>query len=124
MLGRRLFAAATVNLVLVPIGSGPIVDGSRSSMTASNVEIGPFPTPAIQEAVLYKSRQALIPVSVLRLVTADSEYQFGFNPWIQMERHLLFQFNTEEVTLKRSTFSLMVRVAVLAYLISWLWRRF
>ena len=74
--------------------------------------------------MLYKSRQGLISVSVLRLVTADSTYQFGFNPWVQLERHLPFRFRVEPVKLERSAFSLIVRLAVLTYLVFWLWRTF
>ena len=49
----------------------------------------------IKEAVLFKSRQGLIPVKVLRVATADTTYQFGFNPWAGVDRHLPFEFRTE-----------------------------
>ena len=79
---------------------------------------------SIKEAVLFKSRQGLIPVSVLRLTTGDRTYQFGFNPWARVERHLAFEFRTEAVKLKYSTASFVIRLGVLAYLMYWLWSTF
>lgn len=79
---------------------------------------------SIKEAVLFKSRQALIPVSVLRLTTDDRTYQFGFNPWARVGRHLPFEFRTEAVKLKYSAISSVIRLLVLAYLIYWFWTKF
>ncbi len=79
---------------------------------------------SIREAVLYKSRQELIPVSVLWLATTEATYQFGFNPWVQLERHLCFPFQVEYVKIKRSAFSVIVRLVALGVLLSWLWRAF
>jgi hypothetical protein len=92
---------------------------------ADRVECGDWviPNSAIQEAVLFKTKQGFIPVSVLRLTTAGTTYQFGFNPWVHLERYLPFNFRSESVKLKYSAFSLAVRIAVLGYLLLWIWRR-
>ena len=78
----------------------------------------------IKEAVLFKSRQGLIPVKVLRVATADTTYQFGFNPWASVGRHLPFEFRTETVKMRYSAVSSILRLAVLAYLAYWLWETF
>lgn len=76
------------------------------------------------EAVLFKSKQWFIPVSVLRVRTADGAYQFGFNPWCRIEAHLPFETTTERVQLSYSPFSLLIRLALVGYLVYWLWTRF
>ncbi len=91
----------------------------------NRVECGDWviPNATIQEAVLFKSKQAFIPVSILRLATQGTTYQFGFNPWVHLERYLPFKFRSESVKLKYSIFSVVVRVAVLAYVLMWLWNK-
>ncbi|HXV63220.1 MAG TPA: hypothetical protein VEK15_21150 [Vicinamibacteria bacterium] len=83
-----------------------------------------IPYSSIQEAVLFKSRQVLIPVSVLRLATPESTYQFGFNPWVQVEGHLPFQVRNEEIGLKYSAFFFALRIAVLGSVVFLIWRTF
>ena len=52
---------------------------------------------AVREAVLFETRQWFIPVSVLRVATADSTYQFGFNPWCRVEQFLPFKVERRRV---------------------------
>ena len=99
---------------------------ARFRVFADRVQCGDWiiPNSSIKEAVVFKSWQGLIPVSVLRLTTGDRTYQFGFNPWARVEQHLPFEFRTEAIKLKYSAVSFVLRLAVLAYLMYWLWSTF
>jgi hypothetical protein len=49
-----------------------------------------LPVNRVERAVLYTARQFWMPVRVLELRTEKGTYQFGFNPWVTVERHLPF----------------------------------
>ncbi len=50
----------------------------------------------IKKAVIYRTKQMLIPVSVLQITTKhDQIYQFGFNPWANPFKYLPIK-NIEE----------------------------
>ena len=89
------------------------------------VECGDWvlPNSAIRDAVLFKSRQWFIPVSVLRLKTDRKTCQFGFNPWCRVEEHLPLEVRTEKVKARYSAFSLFLRLFLIVYLIYWYWTR-
>lgn len=84
------------------------------------VECGDWviPASAVQDAVLYESRQWFMPVSVLAVTTAARTWQFGFNPWARVAEHLPFAFRRERVRLRYSAFSVAVRVLLLGY-VAW-----
>lgn len=81
-----------------------------------------LPLDEVKGAVLYEGRQSWIPVRVLKLQTERGTYQFGFNPWVTVERHLPFPFSREKIRLKYSIFSMVVRVALVLYLGFLIWR--
>ncbi len=96
-------------------------------MIELNVEAGKYqknqftkPLPII----VYKTKQMLIPVTVLQLITEDGSYQFGFNPWAKPVDHLGIEIEEQFVTLKFSFFSTFIRVAILAYIGYWGWLEF
>ena len=82
-----------------------------------------FPVSSVREAVVFKSKQWFVPVSVLHLRTETATYQFGFNPWCRVESYLPFEVKTERVRLSYSIFSLVVRLALVGYLVYWLWTK-
>lgn len=82
----------------------------------------PFET--IQEAVLYEARQGFIPVYILAVSTADGTWHFGLNRWTRMAAHLPFPFRQERINLRYSTFSIAVRVALVAYVAYLIYCRF
>jgi hypothetical protein len=83
-----------------------------------------IPVDAVGDAVLYEARQWFIPVYILTVASADGTYQFGLNPWTNIGRHLPFPFRRERIRLRYSAFSIAVRVALVAYAVYWLYRRF
>ncbi len=89
------------------------------------VECGDWvlPVSSITQAVVFKSRYWFVPASVLRLRTSAATYQFGFNPWCRVGSYLPFEFTTEEIQPAYSVFSFVVRLAVVSYLIYWLWTK-
>lgn len=89
------------------------------------VECGDWvlPVDELQHAVLYEGRQIGVPVRVLELRTERGTYQFGFNPWVAIERHLPFPFSREKIRLRYSVFSLVVRIALILYLGFFIWQR-
>jgi hypothetical protein len=74
------------------------------------IECGDWSIPFsdIEEPILYHSRQAFVPVSVLKIRAGAETYQFGFNPWANPERHLPIPYRQERVSLKMSLSSLLV----------------
>jgi hypothetical protein len=85
------------------------------------IECGDWTVPAgaVEDAVLYHSRQWFIPVSVLSIATGGQVLQFGFNPWVKIGRHLPFPYRQQQVRLKYSTFSIIVRVLLLLGIVYW-----
>ena len=54
----------------------------------------------IQNAIVYRTRQNFIPVTVLSIATAEESYQFGFNPWANPIMYLHLPYREETVKLK------------------------
>jgi hypothetical protein len=83
-----------------------------------------IPIEAVEDAMLYEARQWFIPVYILAVTVADGTYQFGLNPWTKIGNHLPFPYRRERVRLQYSTFSSLVRVALIAYVAYLLYQRF
>ena len=88
------------------------------------IECGDWVIPAadVRDAVLYDTRQALFPVSVLAVSTGARTFQFGFNPWVRVAPHLPFVVRRERVRLGYSPISIAARVMLLGWIGWWLWR--
>lgn len=81
----------------------------------------PFST--IDGATLYRIRQLFIPGHVLHLRVGSKSYQFGFNPWCRIDRHLPIKFDLTEARLAYSTYSAIIRLVILAAFVSYVvWR--
>jgi hypothetical protein len=76
------------------------------------------------DAVLYESRQMLIPVYILAVTAHAKCYQFGLTPWALWRRKLPFQARRERVRLGYSPFSVVSRIFVLGCLVYLVWRLF
>lgn len=63
-----------------------------------------------------------IPVLVLKLVTPERSYQFGFNPWANPVAYLPIETREEKIRLKYSVFSTAIRIMLVAYVL-YLWLR-
>jgi len=79
---------------------------------------------SIENATLFVGRQLLMRVTVLEVRTAERTYQFGFNPWVRLERHLAFNFEKQAVSIGYSKFSLALRLLLVGYLLFLLVRSF
>lgn len=90
------------------------------------VECGSWKVPfdSIRRAVVYRGKSSLLPVRVLHLEAESGTYQFGFNPWVKIELRLPFEFEMQDVRFGYSTFSLLLRIVLVVYVVSWLWQRF
>ena len=83
-----------------------------------------IPYSAIDEAILFRTRQMLIPCYVLRVKSSGVIYQFGLNPGRFWSGALPFAVVREKAVLHYSWFSIGVRLAaVLALLYLWWTRR-
>ncbi len=80
------------------------------------------PVEAVTSATLYLSSVPLNPLKVLRLDTADRTFQFGLNPWCRIARHLPFEPRVETIRPAWALVSLLVRLALVAYLVYFVWR--
>ena len=83
-----------------------------------------IPYSTIVDAVLFSTRQMLIPCYILRVRTADRTYQFGLNPGRYWSSELPFPVRREKARLGYSPFSVALRVFIGAYLVYWLCDRF
>ena len=75
-----------------------------------------IPYSEVVTAHVYKTKQMFVPVNVLQLVTQTENYQFGFNPWANPFKHLGIEFETSDIKLGYSTYSMVVRLLLIAYL--------
>lgn len=78
----------------------------------------------VNEAIVYQTSQWFIPVQILHLTTSNHSYQFGFNPWTNPIRHLNLETTEQKIRLKYSPFSLIIRAAVVGWLVYEAWRYF
>ena len=83
-----------------------------------------IPFAEMQEVVVYRGKQMLIPVTVLKIEAFGQTYQFGFNPWANPIKYLSIPYRKEKVRVKYSVFSIAVRVIIACYLIYLIWRKF
>ena len=83
-----------------------------------------IPKESIKKAVVYKAKQMFIPISVLLLVTENGSYQFGFNPWADPIKHLGIDVEEQTMKVTYSPFSIVIRVALVAYVAYWLWSEY
>jgi hypothetical protein len=83
-----------------------------------------IPAEGVKDAVLFEARQWFIPVYILAVTTADGTWQFGLNPWAKIGSHLPFVFRQERIRLRYSAFSIALRLALIAYVLYLLIRRF
>lgn len=80
------------------------------------VECGDWTIPVdrIRSATLYKAADFVFPGLVLELQTETATYQFGFNPWVKVHRHLPFTPEVREIG-EVSWLTVLIRVLLVAY---------
>ena len=78
----------------------------------------------IDDAVLFSTRQLLIPGYVLRVRSAGKIYQFGLNPGRYWKGELPFPVRREKAKLGYSRSSLITRVFLLFGFVLWLIGKF
>ncbi len=74
----------------------------------------------ITDAVVHETSSLFITYNVLEVTLTDHAYQFGFNPWARVVRHLPFPFTTEQTQLGWSRFSVMIRVGLVVAAVAFL----
>ena len=91
---------------------------------ADRLECGDWSIPlgSIRKAVMYEGRSMFMPARVLEVQAERGTFQFGFSPWVSVDRHLPFQYDRVKVKLGFSPFSIVVRVVALGYLLYVIWR--
>ena len=82
-----------------------------------------IPFSEVTKAVIYNTRQMFVPVQVLQLITEKGNFQFAFNPWASPSKHLTLDVRQEDIRLKYSLFSIVVRVLIVSYIVYWVWDR-
>ena len=81
-----------------------------------------IPFASIRRAILYEGRSLFMPARVLEVQTDTGSYQFGFNPWVAVDRHLPFEFERIKASFGYSPLSLALRLVLVAYLVYVAWR--
>ncbi len=123
---KRFWTKATIRETGSPRRSANWVAARRAwfKIFEDRFECGDWviPLDAVEKAILYTGRQFFMPVSVLELQTAAQTYQFGFNPWVKLERHLIMDFEKQTVRFGYSAFSVVIRIILAGYLIFLVWR--
>lgn len=56
-----------------------------------------IPMESIRKAVMYEGRSMFMPARVLEVQSERGTFQFGFNPWVSVDRHLPFQYDRVKV---------------------------
>jgi len=74
----------------------------------------------INKINIYKSKQLFIPVKILHIITDKQSYQFGFNPWASPEKDITLNIEEQNINLKYSIFSTVLRIILLIYIIYWI----
>lgn len=82
-----------------------------------------IPFNAIEQAILFETKQWFIPCYVLKVRTADTTYQFGLNPGKFWGGDLPFQVERQKGKLKHSSYSIVIRVVLVAGIIWYFYSR-
>jgi len=61
---------------------------------------------------------------VLSIQTEEMNYQIGFNPWVNPVKNIPLEVQVQSIRLGYSPFSIVVCVAVVAYIVYWVWREY
>jgi hypothetical protein len=91
------------------------------------IELGNWNIPfeSIDKAIEYRVPYLpFLKVSVLEVNTSDMSYQFGFNPWANPIKYFPIDVEEKNQKMKYSTFSIIIRIALLIYFIYWLYETF
>ena len=104
---------------------GLLPSGLFFKVYEDRIECGSWNIPfsEVESAHFYKAKQMFIPVKVLQLVTVKGKYQFAFNPWANPFKHLGIEYKQSEIKLVYSTYSIVIRVFLAAYLGYLLWEK-
>ena len=86
---------------------------------SDRIECGNWSIPfaSFEQAILSETKQTFIPCYVLKIRTADNSYQFGLNPNKFWSGGLPFEVERQKGRLKYSTFSIVLRVILVAAII-------
>lgn len=76
-----------------------------------------IPYSAIEQAVLFETKQWFIPCYILKIQTADSAFQFGLNPGKFWGGDLPFEVERQKGRLKYSAYSIAIRVVLVVGII-------
>jgi hypothetical protein len=79
-----------------------------------------IPFDQIDQVIVYHFRRQLVPGTVLTISANGTIYQFAFNPWVQIERHLSMAFETRHFSRGVSIYNTVARIAFLFILVYWL----
>ncbi|MEM9627090.1 MAG: hypothetical protein AAGA21_12715 [Pseudomonadota bacterium] len=92
----------------------------------NRVECGNWQVPYadVKKATLYRFRHMFMKAAVIHLETTDGYYQFGLSPWASPEAHIALDFEEKETAFKYSTFSILLRLALIPYVGFWVWYEF
>lgn len=75
-----------------------------------------IPFAEVEQARVYETKSMFMSVEILHLITERGSFQFGFNPWVKAAEHLPLSLEREQVKMQYSSFSMMVRFVLVAYL--------
>ena len=71
-----------------------------------------IPFDQVVGGTVYRTKQMLIPATVLELRTSTDCYQFGFNPWATPVEQLPIKLPEQSVQLRYSLFSILLRLLI------------
>jgi len=72
----------------------------------------------IENMTLYKTKQGFFPVEILKVEMDHKIYQFGFNPWANPMKYIKMDYETKDIKLKYSKFSIIYRIFLIVILIA------
>ncbi len=73
----------------------------------------------IENITLYQTKQMIFSAELLSIKTKEKEFQVGFNPWVNPVKYIPLNINYEKVKMQYSVFSIVYRIALIAFLIYW-----
>jgi hypothetical protein len=78
----------------------------------------------ISNCILFKSKHLFFTATVLQFESNGKTFQFGFNPWAKPEQYLKLNYKEEQVKFGFSTFSIVIRILAVVYLLFYIWKKF
>ena len=77
----------------------------------------------ISNCIRFRTKYLFTSVSILQFDAKGETFQFAFNPWANPFKYFKLDYKEENISIKHSTFSIVLRIAIIIYILFYIWQK-